>query len=249
MDFTGKVVFVTGAASGIGKATALMFGKLGADLLIADIDAPGLSATREALEDLGSKAVAHVFDVSNGAACRQAIEVAVNEFGQLDILCNIAGIAKADNFLDLKDADWDRMVGINLSSVFHLSHAAMPHLIKTGGNIVNMASSAGLVGQAYNTMYCATKAGVVMFTKALAIEFSGKGVRVNAVCPGGVKTPLVDGFTFPEGADMNLFSKLMPLLDMAEPEEIANAVCYLADESSRYITGIALPVDGGQVAG
>ena len=138
------------------------------------------------------------------------------------------------------------MIGVNLSSVFYLSQAAMPHLIETKGNIVNMASTAGLQGQAYNAIYCAAKFGVVALTKSNAQEFARRGVRVNAVCPGGVLTPLLAATRMPEGADPEIFGRLMPLLPLAEPGEIATAVAYLASDDARYITGHTLTLDGGQ---
>lgn len=248
--FDGKVAMVTGAASGIGKACALKLAGEGADLFVADVNGDQLAQTAATIEGLGARVVSHVFDVSDGDSCRAAVAQVEASYGRLDILCNIAGIAKATHFADISDSDWQRMVSINLDSVFYLCQAAMPHLIESKGNIVNMASSAGLVGQAYNTSYCATKGAVVMFSKALAMEFGARGVRVNAVCPGGVKTPLTDGFTFPDNIDMNLMTKLMSLTgELCEPEQIAEVVAFLACEQSSFITGVAMPVDGGQTAG
>lgn len=248
--FNGKVAMVTGAASGIGRACALRLAEDGADLFIADINADLLADTAAAIEGMGREVVQHVFDVSDGESCREAVATLLGKYNRLDILCNIAGIAGAKHLADTSDEDWRRMTAINLDSVFYLCQAAMPHLLASKGNIVNMASTAGLVGQAYNAPYCATKGAVVMMSKALAMEFAAQGVRVNAVCPGGVKTPLTDAFTFPDNVDMNLISKLMPLTgDMCEPEQIADAVAFLAAESSSFITGVALPVDGGQVIG
>ena len=140
------------------------------------------------------------------------------------------------------------MMGINLNSVFFLSQAAMPHLIATKGNIVNMASSAALVGQIYNAAYCASKGAVVMLSKSMAVEFADRGVRVNAICPGAVKTALTEKFTMPDNANMDMFMRLMPLVDMAEADEIAGSVAYLASAEARYITGTTLAIDGGQTA-
>lgn len=246
--FDEKVAFVTGAGSGIGRASALRLASEGAKIFACDINAEGLAAFEKDAPP-GAEIATHVLDVSNGDACREAVALAVERFGRLDVLCNIAGIAKIDHLASYTDEQWHRMVGVNLSSVFFLSQAALPHLLESRGNIVNMASSAGLVGQAYNTMYCATKAGVVMFTKSMAVEFGKQGLRVNAICPGAVKTPLIAAVRLPEGADTDLFAKLMPLLPLGEPEEIAYAVAYLASDDARFITGAALSIDGGQVAG
>lgn len=249
MEFQGRVALITGAASGIGRAAALRFAAGGAHLYLGDVNADGLETVAGEIRAMGREVATETFDVADAGACRAAVAAAVGRFGRLDVLCNIAGIVKAENLADISDEAWMRTVGINLNGVFFMCRAAMPHLLETGGNIVNMGSTAGLVGQAYNVPYCATKGGVVMMSKALAIEFAGRGVRVNAVCPGGVKTPLTDKFTLPEGADMKLVERLWPLMEMAEPEEVAEIVAYLASDKARYITGVALPIDGGQVIG
>lgn len=246
--FNGKVALITGAASGIGRATALRLGEEGATLYLADINEEGLAETAELLPS--GTAVTNVsLDVTDSQACTEVVQDCVARYGQLDILCNIAGIALCKHLADISDQDWLRMVGINLNGVFFLSRAAMPHLIQSKGNIVNMSSTAGLGGQAYNSAYCATKAGVLMFSKSLAIEFAKQEVRVNAICPGMVKTPLTEQFILPENVDMQLLGKLFPLLDGAEPGEIAAAVAYLASDEARFITGVALPIDGAQTAG
>lgn len=246
--FEDKVAMVTGAASGIGRASALRLGEEGARLFACDIDSSGLASFESDAKGMGIAVDTHVLDVSDPEACRQAIARCVEVCGQLDVLCNIAGISRLDHLANYDDAFWNRMLGINLSSVFYLSQAAMPHLVETQGCIVNMASTAGLEGQAYNSPYCAAKAGVVALTKCMALEFSGEGVRVNAVCPGGVKTPLLAETRMPENADRRLFGRLMPFLPLGEPEEIATAVAYLASDEARYITAVALPIDGGQTA-
>lgn len=247
--FEGKVAVVTGAASGIGRASALRLAEEGASLLISDVNAEALAKAEEEIKALGAAVVAFAFDVSDPEKCRAAITKAVEHYSRLDILCNIAGFAKAKHMTDITDSEWQTMMNVNLSSVFYLSKAAMPHLIESKGCIVNMASSAGLVGQVYNAMYCASKAGVVMLTKSMAIEFAKKGVRVNALCPGAVATPLMNNFELPENCDMDLLAKLFPLMEAADPKEVASAVAYLASAEARYITGAALPIDGGQTAG
>lgn len=248
--FDGKVVFVTGAASGIGRACALKLAQLGADLYIVDINAQLLATTADEIGALGGNVASEVFDITNADSCRRAIDTAVGRFGRLDVLCNVAGIASAHHFTDIDDETWHRMVGINLDGVFFLCRAAMPHLLETRGNIINMASTAGLVGQAYNSAYCATKGAVVMMSKAIAMEYASRGVRVNAICPGGVNTPLTAAFSLPDDADMGLVARLMSLTGgLCEPEQIADAVAFLASEQSRFITGVALAVDGGQVIG
>ena len=246
--FDNKVALVTGAASGIGRATAIRLAAEGAAVFLADINQDGLAETVAALP-AGSSSATFELNVTDSAACAAAVEACVSTMGKLDILCNIAGIAICDNLTNITDEQWHRAVGINLDGVFFMCRAALPHLLQSRGNIVNMSSSAGLVGQAYNSAYCATKAGVLMFSKSLAIEYGKQGVRVNAVCPGFVKTPLSANFNMPEDVDMDLMAKLMPLSEGAEPGEVAASVAYLASDEARFVTGIALPIDGAQTAG
>ena len=246
--FDNKVALVTGAASGIGRATAIRLAAEGAAVFLADINQDGLAETVAALP-AGSNSATFELNVTDSAACAAAVEACVSTMGKLDILCNIAGIAICDNLTNITDEQWHRAVGINLDGVFFMCRAALPHLLQSRGNIVNMSSSAGLVGQAYNSAYCATKAGVLMFSKSLAIEYGKQGVRVNAVCPGFVKTPLSANFNMPEDVDMDLMAKLMPLSEGAEPDEVAASVAYLASDEARFVTGIALPIDGAQTAG
>ncbi|CAH0990194.1 2,5-dichloro-2,5-cyclohexadiene-1,4-diol dehydrogenase LinX [Sinobacterium norvegicum] len=248
-QFNNKIALVSGAASGIGLAVAKKFAEQGADLFIIDINAEALAKAAAGLNDAGTRVEYQVVDVSDGLQCQQVIEDCIASLGGIDILCNIAGYAKSENFTMLTQQDWLAMVGVNLNSVFFLCHAAMPSLLERGGNIVNMSSTAGLEGQAYNSMYSATKGAVISLTKSLAMEFAGKGVRVNAICPGAVNTPLASKFTFPEGADMALFARMFPLMDAAEAEEIAEAVSFVASDKARYMTGVALPLDGGSSVG
>ena len=243
--FDGKVVMVTGAGSGIGRATAVRFASEGARVSASDVNAEGLAATMGMLEGPGHHS--QVLDVSQAQACRDAVAATVADCGRLDVLCNIAGFAGAYHLHEVTEEFWQRMIAVNLSGVFFMCQAAMPHLLQTRGNIVNMASSAAIVGQVYNAAYCASKGGVNLLTKALAVEFASRGVRVNAVCPGGVNTALTQNFRVPEDPDLALFSRLSSLVQpMAEPGEIAGAVAYLASDEARFITGDSLTIDGGQ---
>lgn len=243
--FDGKVVMVTGAGSGIGRATALRFASEGARVSASDVNAGGLAETMGMLDGQGHHS--QVLDVSQAQACRDAVAATVAGCGRLDVLCNIAGFAGAYHLHEVTDEFWQRMIAVNLSGVFFMCQAAMPHLLETRGNIVNMASSAAIVGQIYNSVYCASKGGVNLLTKALAVEFATRGVRVNAVCPGAVNTPLSKNFRMPENPELAVFGRLMPLAQpSAEPEEVAGAVAYLASDEARFITGDSLTIDGGQ---
>ncbi|ARS26565.1 SDR family NAD(P)-dependent oxidoreductase [Sphingomonas sp. KC8] len=242
---TGRVAIVTGAASGIGKATAQRLAQEGARLILADLNAAALD---HAVAELGGDAIA--FDAGDAQSCRNLVAQAIAVAGRIDILCNIAGIMDWGPMADFDDDRWERMLRINLSGVWHLSRAAIPHLVETKGCIVNMSSAAGLVGIPYTTAYCASKAGVVALTKSLAIEFAAAGVRINAICPTGVKTAMHGAVALPDGVDMDMVMRNSPKLgDLCNPEDIAAAVAFLASDDARKITGIALPVDAGQTAG
>ena len=241
----GRVAIVTGAASGIGKATAERLAQEGARLILADLNRAALDTVAA---ELGGDAI--TFDAGNAQSCRDLVTQAIAVAGKIDILCNIAGIMDWGPMADFDDDRWERMLRINLSGVWHLSRAAIPHLVSTQGCIVNMSSAAGLVGIPYTTAYCASKAGVIALTKSLAIEFAAAGVRINAICPTGVKTAMHGSVALPDGVDMDLVMRNSPKLgDMCDPEDIAAAVAFLASDDARKITGIALPVDAGQTAG
>jgi meso-butanediol dehydrogenase/(S,S)-butanediol dehydrogenase/diacetyl reductase len=247
--FASKSVLVTGAASGIGRATAIRLASEGARIFACDVDEARLGETVRSIDAAGGAAVAHRLDVSAPAACRDAVAAAVARFQKLDVLCNVAGVMSWGHATEFSEAEWNRVVGVNLSGVFFLCQAAIPHLLATRGVIVNMASAAGIKGQAYTLPYAVTKAGVVSLTRCLALEYGKQGLRAVAVAPGGVKTALTAQTKFPEGADMTLIHKMMPLVPLAQPEEIAAAVAYLASDEARFVNGAVLAIDGGQTAG
>jgi meso-butanediol dehydrogenase/(S,S)-butanediol dehydrogenase/diacetyl reductase len=247
--FEGRVAIVTGASSGIGRATAERLAAEGATVVAADRDVENLGATVDGITASGGVAEARELDVSDPDAGPALVDAVAAEHGRLDVLCNVAGILRFAHATDHSRQDWERTLAVNLSGPWFLMQAAIPHLEATRGNVVNVASAAGLVGQAYTSAYCASKAGLVMLTKSLAIEMAAKRIRFNAVCPGQVNTNLLADFAFPEGADQRLLDKLLPLLRGAAPEEIAVLIAFLASDEARYVTGAAWPVDGGQTAG
>jgi len=249
--FEGKAVLVTGGASGIGKATAERLASEGATLVLADRNLDGARAAATAISAAhGTRALAMEFDAGQASECYRLVDAAVAALGQLDILCNIAGImhwAKAEEF---EDEWWDRVLRVNLSAVFHLSKHALPALCASRGNIVNMASTAGLAGIPYAAAYSASKHGVIGLTRSMAVEFADRGVRVNAICPGAVLTPLIASSALPEWADRRHFARLAPKTGKAsDPSEIAAAVAYLASAEACNVTGTILAIDGGQTAG
>ncbi|MBV2233932.1 MAG: SDR family oxidoreductase [Sterolibacterium sp.] len=247
--FAGKTALVTGAASGIGLATAERLASEGAQVLACDINAGKLSEEISSLQGAGLAVTGHALDVTDVVACTAAVEAVVAAHGRLDVLCNVAGTLYLKNFTEMTDAEWHQQMAINLHGPFYLSRAAMPHLLASRGNIVNVASIAGMVGVPYGSVYSAAKGGLLMLSKALAVEYGSRGVRVNAICPGSVATPLVEGFSPPEDADFNLLSRLMPLLgEHGQPAGIAATIAFIASEEARFMTGSGVVIDGGQTA-
>jgi NAD(P)-dependent dehydrogenase (short-subunit alcohol dehydrogenase family) len=246
--FEGRAALITGAASGIGRATAERLAGEGARVLCTDVNEAGLEETADDIRKAGGQAAARVLDVSDASACDAAVRAAVDELGRLDVLCNVAGIGMYVHATDLTPEQWDRVLAINLSGTFFTCRAAIPHLLETAGNIVNVASSAGLMGIAYSAAYCASKGGVVLLTRSLAVEFAHRGLRVNCVCPGGVDTPLTRAFRPPEGARRQLLARMSLVPKLATPGEIAGSIAYLASDEARFVNGAALSIDGGQVA-
>jgi NAD(P)-dependent dehydrogenase (short-subunit alcohol dehydrogenase family) len=228
--FEGKRVFLTGAASGIGKATHELFRAEGADVVAVDrTEAPDVVQC----------------DITDTAK----VVGLVQESGPFDVVLNVAGVVRIAHTLDVTMPEWDMQIAINLTAPFAIMQAALPGLIERKGNIVNVGSIAGVRGQAYSAAYCASKGGVVMMTKGLALEYARRGVRINAVCPGGVWTPLVEGVAaaMPEGLNEKLMQRTYNVLPpgFADPSEIAEAIAYLASDAARSVTGAAFMIDGG----
>lgn len=246
MLFQGKNVLITGAASGIGRATAIKFSAEGASVTIGDVNAAGLNETAAMM---ASAPRVVPFDAADEASCRALVAAAAVD--GLDVLCNVSGILKWGPSEDFSVADFERVMKINTTSVFVLCQAAMPHLIKAKGNIVNTASTASLQGIAYTIAYSASKHAVAAITKGLAIEFAARGVRVNAICPGQVNTAMGNSAPPVGDVDWSLVMRNAPKLEngICEPEDIAELFAYLASDKARKITGSLFTIDGGQLAG
>lgn len=247
MDMTGKVALVTGAASGLGRATALRLGELGAKLCLVDLNAEGLAETAALLT--GGDALVHPADLSDPAACAAAVDAAVAQFGRLDALCNVAGLIYLANSHQMPAEQWHRIIAVNLSAPFFLSQAAIPHLLENNGAIVNVASSAAMIGEAYAAAYCASKAGVVNMTKAMAMEYMKQPIRINAVAPGGMRTNIAVNFRPPEGCDFELIKRFSGMRGTVEVEDVADAVAMLASDAGRGYHGACLTIDAGITAG
>lgn len=247
-----KVALVTGGAAGIGKATAILLAREGAAVVVQDLREDGKS-TAEAIVAAGGRASFIRGDVTRTADAEAAVERAVSEFGRLDILVNNAGIIRRASVVQTTEAEWDRVMAVNVKSVFLFSKAAIPVMVRQGGGvIVNTASGWGLDGGKDAASYCASKAAVVNLTRAMAIDHAEQNIRVNCVCPGDTDTAMLREEARQLGQDVGDFltrSAHRPLGRMGRPEEIAQAILFLASDASSYVTGTALVVDGGGHAG
>jgi len=247
--FEGKVALVTGAGSGIGRAVALRLTGEGAQVLAHDLNDDALSETAKLVADAGAALETRTGDISSRDECVATVAATVERFGRLDVLGNIAGIARAEHFPDVDERGYRQMMGVNVDACFFLAQAAMPHLLETEGNIVNIASNAGLMGQAYTVAYCMTKGAIVQLTKALAMEYAKAPLRVNAIAPGGVDTSLSRNFQIPGDIDFELMARYTGFRSMGSPEDIAAMFALVASDEGRSIHGAILSVDRGITAG
>ena len=251
MDFTGKRVLITGSSRGIGRAAAEVLLAAGATVAVNGRSA---ASTAEGIKALGGgeRLVAAAGDVGTVDGCNAIVAAAVAAMGGLDVLVNSAGIGDSRPMADCDEAMWDATMNINLKGTFFCIQAAFPHLKKAHGNIVNVASDAGLIGEKGLSVYCASKAGVVNLTRALALELAPE-VRVNSVCPGYVDTDMVRRDGIDQAADPGAAEQALldytPLRRLAQPIEIGRAIAYLASDDAVFITGAALQIDGGTTAG
>ena len=248
-DMSGKAALVTGAASGLGRATAIVLAKAGADLCLVDVNAEGLEETAVRVRALDRRAVVVTANLASPEACGAAVATAVDAFGRLDALCNVAGLIFFSNSADMPVADWDKTLAVNLSAPFHLSKAAIPHLLARDGAIVNVTSSAAFVGEAYAAAYCATKAGLNAMTKAMAMEFIKQPIRINAVAPGGMMTNIAANLKMPEGVDYELIKRFSGMRGLVEVDDVAGMIAYLASDAGKGFHGACVTMDRGITAG
>jgi len=250
--FADKSVFITGAARGIGRATAEAFALDGARVALLDQDEAALISVVNELRDDKRDVLAFVADVSSSKAVNDAVATCSGQWGALDVLVANAGISFARAIDEYTDEEWHRILAVNLNGAFYAIRAALPHLKRNSGAIVLVSSMTGIVGQPRGAAYDASKGALIAMTRSLALELAPAGIRVNCVCPAGVDTPLMRSWaaTLPDPASVLQQQSEMHLLKrLATTEEIASAILFLASPAASFITGIALPVDGGATLG
>lgn len=253
MEFAEKVALITGGASGIGRATALLFAREGAAIALADVNADAGLRVAEEITEAGGRVFFERVDVTRAADCQRLAKRTIREFGRVDILFNNAGIIRRATVLELTEDDWDRVMAVNVKSIYLLSREVIPLMQQAGGGtIINTASGWGLAGGAKAAVYCASKGAVVLLTKAMAIDHGQQKIRVNCICPGDTDTGMLREEAKQLGEENSRFlaeSAKRPLGRVGSPEEIAQAALYLASDASSFVTGTALVVDGGGLAG
>ncbi|AYV32746.1 Cyclopentanol dehydrogenase (plasmid) [Streptomyces sp. ADI95-16] len=247
--FKDRVVVVTGAASGIGRQTAIEFARQAAQVVVADIDERRGAAVVAGMKNDGLDAVFVRTDLTSEADCEHLIATATATFGRLDVLVNNAGIEISTPLHEMPEQEWDRLVDTNLKSMFLCSKHALRHMVgATNGVIVNVCSVSGLVAWPGIAAYNATKGGVMMLTKSLAVDYAPYNIRANCVCPSIIDTPMTDTSIGNDASVKEAKAKLNPIGRLGTPEDVANAILFLASEKSSFITGAALTVDGGYTA-
>ncbi len=251
-----KIALVTGAGSGIGREIALLYAKQGATVVVADIQEAAATRVSTEVKDLGGHAHPLVLDVSNEAQVQTTFATVVQEYGHFDILVNNAGVSHVGNILETSADDWDRLMNVNAKGVFLCSKYAIQHMLAqqpSGGIIVNIASVAGMIAVDRRFPYGASKGAIISMTRSIAIDFVTQGIRCNAICPGTVQTPFVEGyltrnFAGHEDEVRQQLHARQPLGRMGQPDEIAAAALYLASDEAAFVTGSSLVIDGGWTA-
>jgi NAD(P)-dependent dehydrogenase (short-subunit alcohol dehydrogenase family) len=249
-DFLGKSVLVTGAARGLGRDTAELFLARGASVLLVDIDEPRLAETIGQIGDAGGRAKSFVCDTSKRDQCFAAVQAALDAFGRLDVLANVAGVLGVNHFKDVTEAEVDRILQVNISGPLFLSQAAIPHLIESKGNIVNVASAGGTQGSAYIVPYTASKAALIQLTRSLAMEFMKEPIRINTVSPGPMPTEISTGLSWRADFDPELSGRFTGIRskEQATPG-VAEVIVFVASDKAHVLHGANVNADNGATAG
>lgn len=248
--FEGRTALVTGAASGMGRATALRLAQEGASVFGVDVNADGLGKVGSEIEALGARFGSRATDIRSREECHAAVEACTQELGALDVLTNVAGVLRGGHLSDVTEADYELVFGVNVAGTYWMCQAAVPRMVDAGrGSIVNVASNAGLMGTAYTTLYSASKAAVVNLTRSLAMEFVKTPLRINCVAPGGVDTPMTQVSPLPEDVDWKLVQPYMGFRPMADPADLAAVIAFVASDEARQLHGSIVSADSGLTAG
>jgi len=246
--FEDRVVMVTGAAGGIGRASALRIASEGGSVFCIDLNREAVEATVSDIVSRGGEASAQVCDVADEGSVRDSVKACVSRYGSLYALVNMAGLLRFDDTEQLATADWQRIVDVNLTGTLLLCREALPHLLESRGSIVNAGSTAALAGLPCGVAYSASKGGVLAMTRSIAVEYAKRGVRANCVCPGDIKTGMTSELEFPDTMDWELMPRIMSLSGAKGPEVVAGVIAMLASEDGIHITGEDILVDGGTLA-
>tara|TARA_R110000823_G_scaffold210224_5_gene340482 strand:+ start:22734 stop:23483 length:750 start_codon:yes stop_codon:yes gene_type:complete len=246
--FTDKVVMVTGAGGGIGRASALRIAAEGGLVFCVDLNADAIDETVSRIGAAGGQATAQACDISDESSVQACVDACVAAYGSPYALINMAGILRFDDTETLETAHWQKVIDVNLTGTMLLCRALLPHLEKTGGSIVNAASTAALSGLPCGVAYSASKGGVLAMTRSIAVEYGKRGVRANCICPGDINTGMTEGIAFPPNMDFKLMPRIMSLSGAKGPETVAGLIAMLASEDGIHITGEDVRVDGGTLS-
>lgn len=246
--FTDKVILVTGAGSGIGKASALRLAAEGGSIFCVDLNSEAVAATAAEISAAGGEATAQVCDVSDETSVQECVNACIERYGSLHGLVNMAGILRFDDTEELQTSHWQKLIDINLTGTMLLCRAVLPHLVQTKGSIVNAASTAALSGLPCGVAYSASKGGVLAMTRSIAVEYAKRGVRANCVCPGDINTGMTDNIVFPKTMDFSLMPRCMSLTGAKTPDVVAGVIAMLMSDDGIHITGEDIRVDGGTLS-
>lgn len=246
--FEGKVVLVTGAGSGIGRACAVRVGEEGGTVFCLDLNPESLAETAASVVAKGGEAQCRICDISDEEAVREAVAACITAYGRIDALVHMAGILRFDDTATLLTSDWLKVMAVNLTGTMLLCREVLPYLIETKGSIVNAASTAALAGVPCGVAYSASKGGVLAMTRSIAVEYAKRGVRANCVCPGDINTGMTGDVSFPENMDYELMPRIMSITGPKGPEVVAGVVAMLISDDGLHITGEDIRMDGGTLS-